>query len=157
MTEPTAVARRALVFARTGDLRSLGGLTPWALEDELMSYAKAHAGPAEHESEALTRLTQHDDVAKALARAAYHADLHLKRTASHGEQLTAFRKHFGLDDELCKAASTTGSREHIADLMDAIARREARPDEDFFAAYDRLLKTDSEFRKAYDAYSTAKE
>ena len=44
-------------------------------------------------------------------------------------------------------------REQIAELMDAIAKREQRDGETFYDAYSRLLEKDAVFKQAYALYS----
>ena len=69
LNNPLAIIA-AQLFAKAGDRSVLAGHTPWALEDELMAYAKANARPGECDAAALTRLAREDETAKALARAA---------------------------------------------------------------------------------------
>jgi len=64
----------AMLFTKTGNTDTLSGVTPWALEDEMLRYAAERCMPGESEAAAITRLARHDEVAKALCRAAYHAD-----------------------------------------------------------------------------------
>jgi len=149
---PSATIVAAQLFAKSGNAALLSGLTPWALEDELMKYAAANAAAGESEAAAVTRLTREDEIAKALARAAYHAEQAMNRLPA-GEQLDAFRKHLGVDDALAKAAPAARSREQVADLMDEIARRERRPGETFADAYDRLAREDDVFKRALSAYN----
>jgi len=148
---PSATILAAQLFAKSGNTTYIDGLTPWALEDELLKYATDHAAAGECQAAALTRLTRDDDVAKALARAAYWAERAMDRLSS-GEKLAAFRKHLGVD-EIAKAAPAAGSRDHIADLMDEIAKRERRPGETFEDAYSRLADEDAVFKRALAAYN----
>jgi hypothetical protein len=149
---PSHLHAAAELFAKTGNASLLANVTPWALQDEMIRYATAHASGGEAPAAALVRLSQYDDTLKALAKAAYHAEQAMQRRPAK-EQLAALRKHLGAD--VAKSAPAHGSREQIADLMDAIAKREQREGETFYDAYARLAEEDAEFKKAYAVYNAS--
>jgi hypothetical protein len=157
----------ALLFAKTAELDVLAGTTPWALEDELMAYAREHAAPGESEGAAITRLCREDPLAKALARAAYHAEQLLQRTATSEERVAAFRKHLGAHEAdpaaeemrfRKKAAAESGLDETapaIYAALERIAKAEAQPGEDFYSAFSRLAHTDRDFQAGLRLYDRA--
>lgn len=149
-----ATTLACVLFEKTQDESHLGQLTPWALQDRLIAYSEENARPGEDPTDALARLTRDDAVAKAIARAAYAAEQRLQRALSSGQQVAGLRKHVG-SDAGGSSKPREGSRDHLADLMEAIAKRERRDDETFYDAYARLLDSDEVFKRAYAAYEAA--
>lgn len=145
---PAVIA--AQLFAKTGDRSVLAGHTPWALEDELMAYAKANARPGECDAAALTRLAREDETAKALARAAYHAEQAMHIAATPAQQLAAFRKHLGVDAPPTTPDTKTSAGVYAA--LEKAARLAMQPNEDFYTAFDRLAKNDETFAAVVRLY-----
>lgn len=85
------IIAKAQRFVSTGELDDP---TPWVFEDAMLELAKANADEGEHELSALQRLAQTDDVMKALARAAHHAEVRLASLTS-GEKLALAKRRFG--------------------------------------------------------------
>lgn len=153
---PDTIIKAAQRFAKSRDTADLGGATPWAIESEMIAYAKAHSAKGESTEAAVTRLCEEDDVMKSLARASYWSSTIMQRTLRPVDQLRKLREHHA-GVQGVSGFDMLAKRQELAEALDAVAKAEQREGESFYDSYDRLMKSDPQFQAAYATYVEAKE